>query len=215
MIHFAKELTDTMSLNGSFKELHEDVTAALLNTTRTAAQLSNEDLIFLRTSTPKLARALDKQNARLLRLAQSLARSASDGTAIRPPELSSADSVDEEWRRVVDVVDNLFEKADICLDEYTGVINQHASSNKVPEAPNRNAVPSGRSDQNQQMAKPQLFFRNVPRNSERAAFKPLLSSKPHARKSLEESIGSGHVSGDAPQQYGLHFDTLPNFLKVD
>ena len=193
-----------MGSERSYKELHDNVTAALVKTTRTAGQIANEDLSFLRTLNPKLAKALDRHNARLLSLARGLTRSASEGTSLRPPGLSRADDVDEQWRGVVDIVDSLLEKADICLDEYTGVIKKQNNSDKGAVSPGKPLTSPSKPGQSRNIPKPQLFFRNVPRNVEKTAFKPLLRSKPHAIKSLEESITPVKSTGDLPE-YDIRF----------
>ena len=170
--------------------LHDNATVALINTTRTTGQIAKEDLSFLKISNPKLAKTLDKQNARLLSLARGLTRSASEGTDVRPPTLSHTESVDDEWRRVVDVVDSLLEKADVCLDEYTGVIKKQATPEQNGAGISGRSERPTKSSQPRNIPKPQLLFRNVPKNNETTLFRPLLRSKPHAIKSLEDSLGS-------------------------
>ena len=186
-----------MDLEGSYKELHDNVTAALVSATRTAGQIASEDLSFLRSSNPMLGKALNRHSARLLSLARSLTKAASDGTGLRAPRLSRADDVNDQWRGVVDVVDSMLEKADICLDEYTGIIKKQITSDRPVADTVKPPGFSSRPSQNRIIPKPQLFFRNIPKNNETTAFKPLLRSKPHARKPLEESIRPVPSTGDS------------------
>ena len=180
-----------MDEEGSFKKLQANVSSALVETTRTVGQIASEDLAFHRTSNPAVAPLLDRQASRLLNLAQSLTKISVLGTDLRVPRLSDPESVEDEWKSVVDVIDNLLEKADACLDEYTGAIKKSQSSQIDKQADN--GVPSkrqwlGNNLRNQTIAKPQLLFSKVPNNDESRPFKPLLHSKPHAITPLEESL---------------------------
>ena len=121
-----------------FKSLQDAIQAALISTTRTVGQISAEDLGFHRSLNPEVGTALDEQNARLLGLSSSILQSAAALTESNAPELQEVDDVDNNWRGVVDVVDSLLERADTCLDEYTGVIKRKASPaenvcSKIPQ----------------------------------------------------------------------------------
>ena len=104
-----------------FKSLQENIQAVLIATTRTAGQVSSEDIAFQRSLDPDVGKALDEQSARLLALSSSLLKSAATISGVQVPAWNDADDVENSWRGVVDVVDTLLEKTDICLDEYTGV----------------------------------------------------------------------------------------------
>ena len=177
--------------------MHDNATAALINVTRTAGQIAKEDLGFLKVSNPRLARALNKQNGRLLSLARGLSRSASESTDIHPPELARAESVNDEWRRVVDVLDNLLEKADMCLDDYTGVIKKQGPEQDTANGSRSIGGHSTKPNLNRNIPKPQLFFKNIPRNDKTTPFKPLLRTKPHAIDPLETSASSE----SSPKEY--------------
>lgn len=107
-----------------FKSLQDGVQAALISTIKTAGYISAEDLGFHRSLNPEVGSALDEQNARLLALANELLKSAGFVSDLKVPVLEDAEDVDNNWRSVVDVVDSLLEKTDICLDEYTGIIKR-------------------------------------------------------------------------------------------
>lgn len=111
-----------------FKSLQDQVQAALISTTRTAGQISAEDLSFHRSFNPEVGSALDEQSERVLALASALLKSATSISELQAPSLEDADDVENSWRNVVDVVDSLLEKSDTCLDEYTGVIKRKDSS---------------------------------------------------------------------------------------
>jgi exosome complex exonuclease RRP6 len=107
-----------------FQSLQDQIQAALVSATRTAGQISSEDLNFQRSLNPTLGTALDAQSTRLLALSSSLLKSAASVSGLEAPVLQDVEDVENSWRAVVDVVDSLLEKADTCLDEYTGVIKR-------------------------------------------------------------------------------------------
>lgn len=206
-----------MSLDTTFKNLKDSISLALVDTIRTAGQISNEDLAFHRSSNPSITPLLEQQDSRLLGLARTLTRSAVSGTEVTAPHIVDADSVEDNWKVIVDVVDNLLEKADACLDEYTGVIRKLSPAQ---EEQTKKAAPAsgkqrpGKAYRTQNIAKPQLLFDTVPTNDETTPFKPLLRTKPNAIVSLDESIKLV-AAEDGFKQYDLQFylsskDTAPN-----
>ena len=186
-----------MDVAADFKSYQDRVTSSLREVVRSASQISNQDLSFHRSSSDKVSRSLDAQNAHLLRLTNKLLKAASKDTSIKAPDLRDVDGVEDNWKGVVDVVDDLLEKADASLDEFTGVIKRlsPAAQDSGTETPRQTKsrgpmnVWSGATAAISQ--KPQLLFDRKVNNYESSPFKPLLMSKPHAIVSLEESIGNG------------------------
>lgn len=108
-----------------FNSLEEKIKSALLSTIRSANSLGDEDIAFHRSLDASVGNALDRQNARLLGLADRLVGTATANTEIvRPPRLSDLDAVEGNWKAVVDVVDSLLERADTALDEFTGAVKR-------------------------------------------------------------------------------------------
>lgn len=190
-----------MDLIADFKTYQERVTSSLVNVTKTSSQLSNQDLSFHRSANEKLSRALDIQNAHLLRLTNKLLKAAIKETNIKPPNLEDQEGIDDNWRRIVDVVDDLLEKADASLDEFTGAIRRQSPAAR-PETPERTSRPSPSSNvwTKNQVQKPQQFFTRPVNNHETVPWKPILKAKPHAVITLEESIGS-EKEGQVGQLY--------------
>ncbi len=180
-----------MTTNGQFKELKEGISSGLVDTTRTAGRIANEDLAFHRSTNPSVVPLLEQQSARLLQLARRLTWTATKGSEVSAPQISDADSVEDNWNGIVDVFDNLLEKADACLDEYTGVIRRLSPDRegeiKKASAPFGKSRPD-KAYRTQNIAKPQLLFEQVPTNDESTPFKPLLRSKPHAITPLEDCL---------------------------
>ena len=175
-----------MSEEDGLESAKEQVQKALVNTTRIAGSIATEDLDFFRASDPSGGKELDKQNGRLLDLAKNLLKSVTAGTDIATPRLPNAEAVDDNWSSIVEVIDNLLEKADVALDEYTGVIKRLTPTEDT-QVPNE-AVNTTSSRRVHSGPKPQLLFNNPPTNNETTAFKPLLKSKPHAVASLKDSL---------------------------
>lgn len=194
-----------MGSEKDFKSLQDSISANLVTTTRTAGQIAGEDLAFHRSSDPAITQLLNKENARLLALARRLLSSATTGTEIPAPGLPDAEAVDDNWQGIVDVVDNLLEKTDSCLDEYTGVIKRLTPSQKSTPTPlaTRKTL-SAQQYRKQDIPKPQLCFQKVPDNFEVTAFKPLLHTKPHALVPLKESI-EPLLSEDGFKEYDTQF----------
>lgn len=190
-----------MDLTSESKPFQDQVTTSLLALTRTAGQVSAEDLSFHRSANGSLSRSLDAQNSRLLQLTQKLLRAATTtGSSISPVRVQNLEDVDENWRGIIDVVDDLLERADASLDEYTGVIKRLS-----PAAPDSALIPPYASENKfqklpsifsqKQLVKPQLLFEKAHTNHDTAPFKPLLRMKPHSLVDLEESIGDGGEAG--------------------
>lgn len=112
----------------SFKSLQDEISKALVSTTRSATRIAGADIAFQRSLNPDVGAALDVQNGRLLQLAQRLLESAAASSDAVGPKLPDVESIDGNWRAVVDVIDSLLEKADTSLDEYTGVVKRLSPS---------------------------------------------------------------------------------------
>ncbi|KIW88936.1 uncharacterized protein Z519_10420 [Cladophialophora bantiana CBS 173.52] len=181
-----------MDLTADFKSFQDLVQASLINVTRSATQVSNQDLGFHRSSSDKLSRALDRQNAHLLRLTNKLLKAATQDTPLKPPTLQNQDSVEDDWRGIVDVVDGLLEKADSALDEFSGIIKPQDPARQGADPsprPTKTGLGFQRSAASN-LQKPQTHFHRQVNNSDPTPFKPLLQTKPHAIVPLEQSIGT-------------------------
>ena len=184
--------------SAEFTPFQDKLKSSLVQVTRTVGQLSSEDLNFHRTSSAEFTESLDEQSERILALTSAVLKAASTGTDITAPALDNEDSIDDNWRGVVDVIDSLLEKADACLDEFTGVIKKLSPSQEdqapvVKKAPNFPTIydygPS-------KIPKPQLRFEQKPDNSGSGLFHPLLTTKPHATVSLDKSLKTRNIDGE-------------------
>ncbi len=185
-----------MADNEAFQAIRGNISPALAAVILTTREIANEDLQFHRSANPALAPLLDKQASKILSIAQALTKVSAAGTSVNAPRLVDADSVEDNWQNIGDIIDNLLEKADACFDEYTGVIKRLSRSQEV-QAPN-NTTPQNLVASSGIVPKPQLLFQNISLND--GTFRPLLRSKPHAIVPLAESLGP-EVTEDGSTQY--------------
>lgn len=192
-----------MDPSEDFKSLQEKIQASLVSTTKAVQRIASEDLGFQRTVNPSTGDRLEEQSTRLLSLSSDLLKSAALATSQKNVgELEDAEDVDIQWRGIVDVIDGLLEKADICLDEYTGLVKRKSD---FPEngPQQKKAKTNERLDFNFRRAniiKPQTTFDQQVDNFAVGPWKPLLTRKPHAIVPLEDSIGVA-VDENNQQQY--------------
>lgn len=127
-----------------------------------------------------------------------LIKAVTEDSNVTAPKLADAESIDDNWKKVVDVVDDMLEKADASLDEFSGVIKrfspapQDGAATSTQVKLNREVF---NSYQNASMPKPQRLFDVKPNNYETKPFRPLLKTKPHATVPLLESIGEAGPNG--------------------
>ncbi|OKL59137.1 hypothetical protein UA08_05566 [Talaromyces atroroseus] len=171
-----------------FSSFQKSFTDALKSTTLSVNRIASEDINFHRNSSHEFADDLDEQSSRLLSLTTSLLKAATGGTDIQAPVLENEDAVEDNWRGVVDVIDNLLEKADACLDEFTGVIKKLSPPQQDRPPREAKPFPSVYDYGPSKIPKPQLLFRTAPNNQDLSPFRPLLSSKPNAIVPLKKSL---------------------------
>ena len=192
-----------------FGEFHDQVTSNLVQTTRTTGQLASEDLNFCRSSNREFSEALDEQSGRIISLTSSLLKAASRSD-VAAPDLQDEESIDDNWRGVVEVIDALLEKADACLDEFTGVIKRLSPSQqeqqqkqqaRLGRKANLPKFPTIFDYGPSKIPKPQLEFPRPVDNTDGSHFRPLLRSKPHAIVPLEKSLETVDSSGGYKNPY--------------
>ncbi|KAK3904663.1 hypothetical protein C8A05DRAFT_31540 [Staphylotrichum tortipilum] len=181
-----------MDASQELKPLRDAVQSALVTVTRSANALANEDLQFQRTVHPSVATRLDQNTERLLQLAGGVLKSAAKLTGQHEPRLDDVDDVEINWKGIVDVIDSLLEKADTCLDEYTGLVKRKdaptAEAGRDLKRPKSTTDRLDWSLKRANILKPQNAFEKKTRNSEPGPWKPVLTTKPHAQTPLQASL---------------------------
>ena len=126
-----------------FSSIQEDIQEALLSTLKTVNRIAAEDLSFQRTANPAVGEELEEKTARILNLANGVLKSAATVCGQNAPTIEDGEDVDLSWRKIVDVVDSMLEKAATSLDEYTGVLKRKEPPTETVSNPLEQ--PSGRS----------------------------------------------------------------------
>ncbi|KAJ3510409.1 hypothetical protein NLJ89_g4693 [Agrocybe chaxingu] len=184
----------------SFDAYNGRLQTAALTATRKAATLP-VDIVFHRSMDQSLAQDLDSLSKRvlsitnrLLGLASPVDQTQSKGKGKAKLE-SEDDVVDNFHSAVVDTIDQLLEKTDICLDEFLGKNKAPAIPINPPITHNKPGAkvlqkPSGKNEPVIQHAahliKPQLNFKKPPDNSD-SPWHPTLTHKYNAKVPLGHS----------------------------
>ncbi|KAF4453092.1 hypothetical protein F53441_4179 [Fusarium austroafricanum] len=177
-----------MEQSQDFKSLQENVQKSLVSTIKTVNRIAAEDLSFQRTVNPSVGQQLEDRTSRILELSARLLQSAGKACGVKSPKLEDVEDVEMNWRSVVDVVDSSLEKADTALDEYTGLVKRKEFPVSDSTTKSKKPKSTNKVIRNANMSKPQLLFERKPDNFAPAPWKPMLTSKPNAKLSLEESL---------------------------
>ncbi|KAK9466191.1 ribonuclease H-like domain-containing protein [Lipomyces arxii] len=199
------------------EEYNSRVFSAVLKTTQAASALAAKDLHYIKTTTPDATTKIDLLAERLLGIANSLltAVGAKDG-------VQNVEQLAERWDKVSDVNDKLFEKTDTYLDLFV--------SNKTDLKPTLDVtatVPAQTITKKRKrfpqplvnLERPQLKFDSKPDNYDTTPFTPLLTSKPHAMETLEESLKRSYPNKDGmevyqnPYTYEIEHSKYPKSMK--
>ncbi|KAA8917633.1 hypothetical protein TRICI_000234 [Trichomonascus ciferrii] len=194
----------------NFDEKSKPVFGSLVSTIRTASQLAAQDISFYKTLDRDLSQSVEKCSDRLLQLINRMVQTTIDhGEELE--EFNDLDELQEHWKAVGGVLDGLFEKTDIALDELK---RQKGSAHKIEvNAKEENGDLKSLGQRNERVVmhskdldKPQEKFKRKVNNSADVPFKPLLTSKPHALESLEESMQM--VQGDHEDSTAMERDDV-------
>ncbi|SPO04426.1 related to nucleolar 100K polymyositis-scleroderma protein [Cephalotrichum gorgonifer] len=194
----------------NFKSVKDNLQASLVSTIKSVNRIAAHDLSFQRTIHPDVDERLDQSTERILKLANRILKAAPKPGKDSTPQLEEAEDIDIQWRRIVDVVDATFEKADVALDEYTGLIKRKdppAEAEKPPPKKAKSASALQPSQRNANITKPQLSFDVPPDNYPTTPWKPILTRKPHAIVPLEESLRMEKKASDGSLQYTHPYET--------
>ncbi|TWU78280.1 exosome nuclease subunit [Metarhizium rileyi] len=190
----------------NFQSQQEGIQKSLISTVKSVNRIAAEDLNFQRTVNPEVAEHLDDRSARLLHLSTRLLQSAAKACGAKAPRLEDAEDIDMCWQSVVDVVDSVLEKADTAMDEYTGLVKRKESPGTDAGPKSKRPKSTGKVLRNANVTKPQALFEIKPDNFPTGPWKPILTSKPHAAVTLEQSLFT--VPGeDGTAQYKHPYET--------
>ncbi|KAH7155121.1 ribonuclease H-like domain-containing protein [Dactylonectria estremocensis] len=177
-----------MEPSQDFKSLQENIQKALVSAVKTVNRVAAEDLSFQRTVNPEVSQQLDDRSARILELSTRLLQSAGRACNVKAPKIEDAEDIEMNWRGVVDVVDSVLEKADTAMDEYTGLVKRKEPPTTDSATKPKKVKSTAKVIRNANISKPQVLFEHRPDNFPSTPWKPILTSKPHAKEDLEESL---------------------------
>ncbi|KAH6686845.1 ribonuclease H-like domain-containing protein [Plectosphaerella plurivora] len=204
-----------------FKALQGKVQEALVKTVKSANQIASEDLPFHRTVDTAIGDNLDTKTERMLALSSKLLKAAAQATGQdEVPSLDDADDVEMNWRKIVDVLDSVLERADRAMDEFTGALKRK----DAPATDNATAVTKkpktmlANSMRHANMTKPQLSFERPIDNN--TVWEPVLTKKPNATVPLEQSVTrtkneSGIEEFSHPYESEILQSKYPDFVYED
>ncbi|KAF4345306.1 Exosome complex exonuclease rrp6 [Fusarium beomiforme] len=206
-----------MEQSQDFKSLQQNVQKSLISTIKVVNRIAAEDLSFQRTVNPSVGQHLEDRTSRILELSTRLLQTAGKACGVKAPKLEDVEDIEMNWRGIVDVVDSSLEKADTALDEYTGLVKRKEppisdSANKPKKPKSTNKV-----IRNANMTKPQILFERKPDNFAPTPWKPMLTSKPNAKLSLEQSLNvvpneTGTPQYQHPYEYEIVRMTYPEVV---
>ncbi|KAH8114700.1 ribonuclease H-like domain-containing protein [Phellopilus nigrolimitatus] len=201
----------------SFDEYNANIQGAALNTTKLAAALPT-DVTFHRSVDNDFAQAIDSCSEKALRLTNRLLALSETRWKLEDQE----DVVDSFQSTVVDALDQLYESADMSLDEFLGRSKPIAMPLRpTPQASaSTSCVRQGRLDpaimHASHIAKPQLKFRRKVDNTNDARWSASLKHKYNAQVPLGYALHDAAVDGQdyesipkKPHPYRYEIEHIP------
>ncbi|PCH40326.1 hypothetical protein WOLCODRAFT_162269 [Wolfiporia cocos MD-104 SS10] len=195
-----------------FNEYNTALQGAALQATKSAVQLPS-DISFHRSVDRTFGRDIEACSSRVLSLANrllDLAATADTSSSSRgkgKARLETEDDVVDNFHAlVVDSMDQLLERADICLDESLGRLKPPAITVNPVQKSKKTSASQGRLDPSLQHAshipKPQLSFQRKADNSSHTIWQPTLRHKYNAQVplgyNLREDDSEDNLSGTLP-----------------
>lgn len=195
----------------------EEAIPKVVQVIRAASSLAAQDVNFFKTLDGSLGQEIETSASKLLGSINGLLNNITDDVQDSRFHKMDFDS-GYAWKYITSIIDHLFEKADIKLDELTRSItaNSEHSNRKLMylEDKDLNGNNSNILYPTRVMNKPQESFRLKIDTSEKSPFKPKISYKPNALVPYDDSIqlrNSGDNSDISfyPQPYEYEIDNQP------
>lgn len=199
------------------EDKYKPVFSSLVSTIRAASGVAGQDISFYRQLDKTLDKSASKASAELLSLANDIMQVVAPGE-LDDLNVNDSTALDDHWNDVSHVLDTLSERIDAALSQHRrGDIKEAEpeTNEKKPltlsDGTNGDGSSAGNLERiSKHLAKPQEKFSRPVDNSPNKPFKPLLTSKPHAIRSFEESTALTQPAGEDvltlpyyPQPYDL------------
>ncbi|KAL3231681.1 Exosome complex exonuclease RRP6 [Nakaseomyces bracarensis] len=166
----------------------------VMETIRASNSLAAQDVEFYRSIDNNISDGLDKSMKSMSSILNTILLSIDENNETVDGDREKLSEICKEFSNVMDV---LFEKSDRSLDILSKKSNVKSATDLqfLDDSASNDAKPGKR------ISKPQLNFKKPVDNSESHPFRPLLTSKPHAMKTLEESTALIPETEDVPEHY--------------
>ncbi|KAI7869011.1 ribonuclease H-like domain-containing protein [Spinellus fusiger] len=202
-----------------FKEYQASLFKALVSATSASNSIPSKDLGFYRSLDREFAKDLDHVGSRLLTLSNALLQQCSNSTGINTPSYDDVDDVVDRYDSIIDVMDGLFEKADVCLDELRGHSRRTESTLQQPALEvtqlsqhSNNGKLEYKFLHAKNIVRPQLKFKDRINNSATAPLERKIVYKPHALVPLDNTesmeMDSGTIVYSMPHPYEYEVKNL-------
>ncbi|GLB45506.1 putative HRDC domain containing protein [Lyophyllum shimeji] len=208
----ASEASSSTLTSTTYDEFNSQLQTNALKATRNALALPS-DVAFHRSMDPTFARDLDVFSSRVLSLTNKVLAlvATADATSSRAKgkgKLETQDDVIDNFHAlVVDPMDQLLERTDMCLDEFLGRTKPPAIAINPVAQPAKKVVSRGRIDPVVQHAshipKPQLLFKRRVENDD-SPWYPSLVHKYNAQVPLGYDYHDAYADPHAPNLISTH-----------
>ncbi|SCU79528.1 LANO_0A06568g1_1 [Lachancea nothofagi CBS 11611] len=181
----------------------DNILSQLVGTIRASSAISAQDVEFFKSLDPSIAGSLNQTSSTLLNMINDVILSVDENN----DTIEHGDEgLQSSWKNIGEVMDLLFEKSEHAL----------SSLNRKNTAPTGNTLQYLDDSTNvgdnvpRKIQKPQINFLRAVDNSESRPFQPLLKTKPHALKALDEALilttEEENVPAHYPQPYEYEID---------
>ncbi|KAK9718818.1 exosome nuclease subunit [Basidiobolus ranarum] len=201
-VHFSK-------ITENFEDFSKSFFGTLIGATRAASVLP-ADLSFHKSLDLDLATAIDNCASKVLRMSNELLKHAGGDIT---DTFYDIDDVQDRYGGVVDVVDNLLEKADVCLDEHTGKLNASLSTATLQGAASIAKLSTDDKSEYhlihaQNILRPQLKFKDTVDNSASTPWIRIIKEKPNALVPLDYGLPSSLTQHKVSEALANHMKNM-------
>ncbi|EMR11807.1 hypothetical protein PNEG_00233 [Pneumocystis murina B123] len=197
-----------------FSNFQDQLYDSLISATKAVTVIGSQDINFYCSLDPYFASSLANCNKRFLDLINYLVHLVSSG---RFGKIEDHDDLNYKWWDIIDIIDSLFEKADISLDEFTEFFRR--SDNKIEQNIPKFSKTLKKKKQlahkfihEENISKPQFRFSVVPDNNPDTPWKRKITVKPNALVPLDdcilESNDKGYKTGSLPHPYEYEINNI-------
>lgn len=158
----------------------DELLNTLVTTIRSASSLSAQDIDFYRNLDSNVNESIDVTSSQVLSLINDVLLSIDENNDLLE---GGKDSLQDSWKLISNVLDNLFEKSDQIMDNLRRGLVSSSKTHEVKYLDDADTLIN--KDPSKRIVKPQLNFKNPVDNTELNPFKPLLREKVHGLKDSE------------------------------